>query len=62
VVVCYAFGEFLLALPQKEPKGLANSIAPHELPGQRTTVFTIGGLMNYDYSLSLIVWSLQLIV
>ena len=37
-----AFGEFLLALPQKEPKGLGNSIAPHELPGQRTTTITTG--------------------
>jgi hypothetical protein len=57
-----AFGEFLLALPQKEPKGLGNLIAPHKLPGQRTTVLTNRCLINYHYNLSLVVQPLQLVV
>jgi hypothetical protein len=50
-----AFGEFLLALPQKEPKGLGKLNAPHSLPGQRTTILTTECLWHYEYNLSLTV-------
>ena len=48
------------ACPKKknQKKGQANPIAPRVLPGLPTTVRTIYSLMYYDYSFSLIVFTL----
>jgi hypothetical protein len=53
---------FCLPKKKNQKKGHLAAIAPQAQGGQRTTVLTIEGLMHYDYSLFLIVWSLQLSV
>jgi hypothetical protein len=61
-----AFGESLFACPKSNPKGQPKPPAMAGLrgllPGQRTTIFTTGGLIPYEYCLSLTLQSSQQVV